>query len=375
MQTDQALTFTNHIRRHASKYYPGFTDEHTHVQLLEKQERAAAMLYRFKVSSNAKTRSVFVKAPLHSAPDSNPANQNVLTKPMLYPKTDTKDRHWLQYTALVAIYEYFTKMNETQFGAIRALDYLPEHHAVFTEDSNDPNLRQLMLNESRWHLLWRNGRLASVFGNVGSWLHLYHRMPKKEDVSIRHENRQDYIDAITTLTDFLGKTLGEESYLSKIASSLIQGAVVELPESLPLGLGHGDYAMRNILVGPNHRVTVLDTFAKWQTPIYEDIGYFINELRMSSPQVISQGVAFSSNQLFLYEDAFLKGYFGGSPIPHAAVKLYEALALLDRWSSLVAKSDRQIGFAKVSGPLKMNLTNRYIRKRMRNLLAEISSSR
>ena len=55
--------------------------------------------------------------------------------------------------------------------------------------------------------------------------------------------------------------------------------------------------MRNILIGPNARVTVLDTFAKWRTPIYEDIGYFLNDLKMSYPQVVSQGLAFSSDQL------------------------------------------------------------------------------
>jgi hypothetical protein len=319
---------------------------------------------------------VFVKAPLiHPVPVESRADQNVLTKPLLYPKTDTQDRHWLQYTALVAIYEYFTNLHETQYGAIRALDYLPEYYAVFTEDSNDPNLRLLLLKESRWHPPSARGKLTAEFHNVGSWLRLYHRMPKKEDVSVRHESRQDYIDAITTLEDFLGKTLGLANFLHEVASKLIHRAGVVLPDALPLGLGHGDYAMRNILVGPNHRVTVLDTFAKWQTPIYEDIGYFINELKMSSPQIFSQGLAFSADQLALYEDAFLNGYFGCAPIPYPAIRLYEALALLDRWSSLVARFDNQPGAAKLTGQFKMALTNRYFKNRVEKLLAELSSVR
>jgi len=332
------------------------------------------MLYRFQVSSDTKTRSVFVKAPLiQPVLEENRATQNVLTKPLLYPKTDTQDRHWLQYTALVAIYEYFTNLHETQFGAIRALDYLPEYYAVFTEDSNDPNLRLLLLKESRWHFPLTGGKLTAEFHNVGSWLRLYHRMPKKDDVSVRHENRQDYINAIATLADFLGKTLGLAPLLSETASKLIHRASMVLPEYLPLGLGHGDYAMRNILVGPNHRVTVLDTFAKWQTPIYEDIGYFINELKMSSPQVFSQGLAFSAAQLASYENAFLKGYFCSSPVPYAAVKLYEALALLDRWSSLLARFDQQLGSARIMGQTQVVLANRYFKNRVEKLLAELSS--
>lgn len=328
------------------------------------------MLYRFQVSSDANTHSVFVKAPLYSLPGTR-TSTNTLTKPSLYPKTDTQERHWLQYTALVAIYEYFNDLHETQFGAIRALDYLPEYYAVFTEDSNDPNLRQLLLKESRWHFPPTRGRLTVEFHNVGAWLQLYHRMPKKDYVNVRHEHRQDYIDAIVTLVDFLKKTQGDDTFLKATASKLINQARAVLPETLPLGLGHGDYAMRNILVGPNHRVTVLDTFAKWQTPIYEDVGYFINELKMSFSQVFSQGMAFSPDQMASYEDAFLKGYFGEGPVPYPAIRLYEALAMLDKWSSFVAKFDQQPGPTRMLYSIQKFLFNRYFKDKMKTLLAEI----
>lgn len=373
MQTDQALIFTDYIHRRVSDYYPGFKAEKTCVRLLDEQKRSAAILYRFQVSSDAETRSMFVKALLHETSDVQPS-QNGLVKPLLYPKTDSQDRHRLLYTALVAIYEYFTTLNKDQFGAIRALDYLPEHQAVFMDASKDPSLRHLLLKESRWHIPPVNGKLNSEFRNAGSWLRLYHHMPKKQDVHVRHERRQDYIEAITMLADFLGKSLGEETFLNEAASVLIDQAGLVLPESLPLGLGHGDYAMRNILVGPNHRVTVIDTFAKWRTPIYEDIGYFINELKMSSSQVFSQGIAFNGDQLSKYEDAFLKGYFGNHPVPYPAIRLYEVLALLDKWASFTAKIDHRLGLPNAAGKFGMMLTNRYFISRMKRLLAETSTS-
>lgn len=115
--------------------------------------------------------------------------------------------------------------------------------------------------------------------------------------------------------------------------------------------------MRNILIGPNARVTVLDTFAKWSTPIYEDIGYFLNDLKMSYPQVMTQGLAFSSKELGADEQAFLKGYFGQESIPYPAIRLYEVLALLDKWSSAIARTYQQPNSVKIVARLNIMLRN------------------
>ena len=370
---DPTPVFMDHIRKSALRYFPSFGSEPIHVQLLNKEERATAMLYRFKVSNSAQNRSVFVKVPVLASPK-RLGKESVYQKPLLYPKTDLRDRHWLQYTALRSIYEYFTRLNKEQLGAIRVLDYLPQYHAIFTEESNDPRLRQLFLRNNRLYSAFTHDELIIAFQNVGTWLRIYHTMPKEEDVKVRNPSRDDYFDAINKLTDFLGKTLGDEAFFRKTVSIIIDTGRKVLPESLPLGLGHGDYAMRNILIGPNARVTVLDTFAKWRTPIYEDIGYFLNELKMSYPQVISQGLAFSSDQLVVFECAFLKGYFDNKPIPYAAIRLYEMLALLDKWSSAVAKSFEQPKFTKITSRLKIILINQYFKRRTRSLLAEITKS-
>jgi hypothetical protein len=95
---------------------------------------------------------------------------------------------------------------------------------------------------------------------------------------------------------------------------------------------------------------------------------------MSYPQVISQGLAFSSDQLTAYECAFLKGYFDKQSIPYAAIRLYEMLALLDKWSSVVAKSFQQKKLLKIASRLKMILINQYFRNSTQNLLAEIAKN-
>jgi hypothetical protein len=373
MAIDQTIVFMDHIRKHAPRYYPDLSTEQIRVQLLDKQKRRAAMLYRFKVSDKAQIRSVFVKVPLRSS-SSNQTNGSGYEKPLLFPKTEPHDMHWLHYTALTAIYEYFTGLNTKQLGAIRVLDYLPQYHAIFTEESNDSGLRQLFLKENRLRSPFADSELTVVFQNVGAWLRAYHAMPKNEGVEVRHQHRDDYVEAITKLTDFLAKAREDEPYFKKNASIIITKGQEILPESLPLGLGHGDYALRNILVGPNARVTVLDTLAKWRTPIYEDIGYFLNELKMSSPQVISQGLVFRSDQLAEYESAFLKGYFSNGPVPYPAIRLYEALALLDKWSSTIALSHQETKFIKIVGPLKIIMMSQYFKRRLKGLLEDIIKS-
>lgn len=370
MNIDHTAIFANHIRKHASKYYRGFVSDQTCVHLVDKQERRTAFLYRFKVNDNTRTRFVFVKVPFRLSPDSA-TTRSAHEKPLLYPKADPRDMHRLHYSALSAIYEYFLSLNQKNLGAIRVLDYLPEYQAIFTEESSDPKLRQLFLRKNRLYSPFPDNELTPAFQNVGTWLNVYHKMPKEEDVKVRDSDREDYLAAIVKLRDFLAKTVGDESFFKEVSSVLISRAQAILPESLPLGLGHGDFALRNILIGPNARVTVLDTFAKWRAPIYEDIGYFLNDLKMSFPQVISHGLAFSLARLTTYEQAFLKGYFAQKPIPYSVIRLYEALALLDKWASTTARSYQRPKSIPVVGRLKLKLISQYFKRRLNSLLAEL----
>lgn len=368
MNEDRAAVFTEYIRSQASKYYPEFAAEPISVQLLETQTRSTATLYRFQVKSKTRARLVFVKVPL-CAPRIQ-KKKAVYEKPLLYPAAEIWDRQRLQYTALAAIGEYFADINQTQFGVIRVLDYLPQYQALVTEEASDPQLRELLLKESRLHAPFRDGKLATAFCNAGEWLRLFHGMPKNEDVKVRNQHRESYVDAICRLTDYLARMVGDTSFFHELAAVLVKKSCEVLPEVLPLGLGHGDYAPRNILIGSNARVTILDTFAKWRTPVYEDIGYFLAELKLSFPQVISQGLVFSAEQLAAYERAFLKGYFGDERIPFPAIRLYEILALLDKWSVSNAKFYQRSSFIQTIGQLGLISVNQYFKRSLKTLLNE-----
>jgi hypothetical protein len=367
---DQAAVFKDHIREHAFRYFLGFEPEQTRVELLNKQERATALLYQFAVSNDVQAHTVFVKVFRRSSPNSQ-AHRLQFEKPLLFPKADAEERHRLQYTAHKTIYDYFTSLDKEQLGAIRVLDYLPQHCAILTEGASEPSLRKLWWRKNQLFATHASDDLLPAFQNVGKWLRMYHTMPKKEDVNVRDSHRDDYIEAINKLSDFLGKTVGHEVFFRENALTVTNKANEFLPASLPLGLGHGDFALRNIFVGENARVTVFDTLANWRTPIYKDIGYFLNDLKFSFPKLISQGFAFGPDQLMEYEYSFLKGYFENNPIPYAEIRLYETFALLDKWSSAIAKSFRKRAFLKVVGRPRLILINRYSKRRIKSLLAEL----
>ena len=371
---DQTVVFKDHIREHAFRYFPGFEPEHTRVELLSKQERATALLYQFAVSNDVQAHTVFVKVFRRSSPNSR-AHRVQFEKPLLFPKADAEERHRLQYTAHKTIYDYFTSLDKEQLGAIRVLDYLPQHCAILTEGASEPSLRKLWWRKNHLFATHASEDLLPAFQNVGKWLRMYHTMPKKEDVNVRDSHRDDYLEAINQLTDFLVKTVGHEAFFRENALTVTNKANEFLPASLPLGLGHGDFALRNIFVGENARVTVFDTLANWRTSIYKDIGYFLNDLKFYSPQVISEGFAFGPDQLMAYEYSFLKGYFENNPVPYAEIRLYETFALLDKWSSAMAKSFQKRAFLKVANWPRMIFINRYSKRRIKSLLAEIRKIR
>ena len=371
MNTDQSTVLTDHIIEHAARYFPGLMSGQTSVQLMDSQKRPSATLYRFKVTDGAQVHSIIVKVPMRNLLKDR-ANEPAFEKPLLFPKADEEEMHALHYTALVTIHDYMTSLNRKELGTIRVLDYLPESQAVVMEASSDPKLRDFVFKESRLRMAFGKSKLLPAFENVGTWLRIYHTMPKREQVQDRHTHREDFVESLLKLTDFLTERLGDKSFFDRLASELTQQAREILPETLPLGLGHGDYALRNILVNPNGRVTVLDTFAKWRTPIYEDIGYFLTGLKMTSEQVASYGLVFSQEQLRHYEEAFLRGYFKQQSVPYPAIRLYEMLALLDKWSSVLISSYRRSIKLKVVGDTKAALASLYFKRRTKQLLKQIT---
>ena len=134
---------------------------------------------------------------------------------------------------------------------------------------------------------------------------------------------------------YLGGRLGDAT-VEKLACAAGEFAASVLPDSLPLVVGHGDYAPRNVLVVDQSALAVLDPMPRWRVPRFEDIARFTVGMRLVAPQIYSLGGAFSRGDLDRREADFLAGYHGDEPIPVQAIRSYQALIVMDKWAALVS---------------------------------------
>ncbi len=370
--TKYAQAITQHIHDNISKYYPCLDAADIDVRLKEEQQRTSSSLYRFEVVNHSECYRVFAKGiPVTS---NTMLYRNTIARARLTsPLTNYGERLWLEYTALRAIRDYFEKLGNPDFGSIRVLDFMENPRTIIMEENNDPNLLSLIVKTSRLrHPFGARPDLRRTFFNAGAWLKAYSNLPKTENVRLRNTSRADYNESIEKFTSFLGKIIGNASFFERVAEIAISTACQVMPDELPLALGHGDYAMRNILVGEKDRITVIDTGAKWRVPIYEDIAYFLINLKVNKLQIFTQGLAIHAKTIDIYESEILSGYFGQAHISKKLIKLFQIQALLDSWSSRASNISRQTtGKKAIVNKIHLILLNRIHRNIMKRLLNEL----
>jgi hypothetical protein len=320
----------SHLRIHGAEYLPGSAGD-VRVRLAREEHRPVSSLYEFELSTAESAISLLIKVPVGTggvSPVRPPYPRPTLA-------ADAVMSYGLEHSALAAIHQHFERLDDPRFGAIRVFDMVPRCGALIMERLRQPSLRSLFMRSGRWRGGNADDRMEAAFANAGSWLRSYHGIDR-EISGTRHSRRSDFVGIVDEIAAYVGKHLGESGHFRRVADTIRERAERGLPEVLPLGLGHGDFALRNILVGDSGEVTVCDTRARWRTSIYEDLGYFLVGLKRSWPQLYSLGLAFDARALARYENRFLEGYFASEELPLEAVRLYEMLALLDRLGGVVS---------------------------------------
>lgn len=328
--------FAEHLIKEAARFFPELTSSPVEVVFRSLDERPTAILYRYAIVGGGEQYPVLVKQrhEQHTTPEV--ANQ----RPLRY-KTDSSEKYRLESQALMTIESYFKELNDERFGFIRVLDTLPQHQALVMIESRDSRLHTLVLSNNRLQSKFSPDDLNPVLHNAGAWLRHFHGLSPDENVKIVYETRRDYLDSTATFTDFLTEQTGDYNYFENLIKILHHYANDNLSENLPTGRFHGDFSTRNILVGENSRVTVIDTLARWHVPIYEDIGTFLIWFHVNQLQVFTQGLSFDPEWVRRCEQAFLEGYFGADPIPYNDITLFKIQVLLDQWTALVTRFNRR----------------------------------
>jgi Phosphotransferase enzyme family len=368
-----ATALAAHLRAHAAQYFSGDAGEAVHVRLLSEEVRVSSTLYRFVVSNGEHEKRIIVKVATPDRTGDVEAREDTPPdRPRISTCRDPERRFVLEYQALACIQRHFSLMNDPRFGAIRVFEMLPSHHAFVMEVVDQPNLRQLSIREGTRRSAAGLAAVRKAFNHSGAWLRAFHAMTTRATEEDLLTQRSDFIRYTEALTTYLASRGGDRSFLLELNTSMALRAREDLPDELPIGVSHGDFATRNILVGAGQKVTVLDSLARYRTPIYRDIGCFLANLYCSSLPALARGAVLHPGRIPAYRELFLQGYFGHTPCPDNTVRLYEAQALLERWSSMVWRYSMLQGMKRTALYLTQPLLSAFYRAAIESTLSSRS---
>lgn len=352
-----------HLRGSVGRYWPGAVPESLTLRTV--QERPAARLYWYELDAGGEPRRLVVKVPLPPA-DFAGAGHGA-SRPRLFTPLDAATKYRQEYAALEALDAHFRQVGDPRFRTIRPLDRIDAARAFVTEVVPGSTLKRELARASRL----RPGGLPSSLGEAveraGAWLRAYHALPMP-NATARQSTAAEFVANVRRFAEHLARMTGRRRLFEDIARSA-EGAASAFPDPVPLGLTHGDFAMRNVLVTPTGEVAVLDTMAQWRSPIYEDLAKFHLSLRSTRPQILTAGLAFSPHRLGALNARMLAGYFDGAPVPSIQIRLYEVLLLLDKWAFEAALG---AGALSPMGRYRRAMTDLWFRREARALLEQVA---
>ena len=264
--------------------------------------------------------------------------------------------------------DHFTRLADPRFGAVRVLTTLPEHRAIVMERLRHPSLLELSASVRRVPGRWPAPGLERAFGHAGAWLRAYQAVPTTSDLPA--PRMDSWLSELRGGVGFLTRSVGHADLLSRALAMAESWWRSGLDAVVPEGHRHGDFALRNILVGAGDRITVLDIMARWQAPVYEDVGYFVAGLRTTTPQLLGRRILADGALIERYERAFLRGYAEGGTVPWAAVRVFELKSLIDRWAS--KSSYPQIG--RLPTVVTVPLINRAFARRVAEVTGALENA-
>jgi aminoglycoside phosphotransferase (APT) family kinase protein len=330
-----------HLSQHAGAYLNCQPPTEAAIRWLSSETRDRSHLHRFLVDGADRRLILLVKEPRWEAgraADQTHASSH--RRPRLSSAQEPGRRYRAEFSSLRLIEAGLGE--DPRFFAVRALDFVESRSAIVMEEVRRPTLRELMRRHTRLDLRRRPERLDPVFTNAGAWLRAYHGLDASQ-ATARHTQREELIGFVEALGAYLGGRTGWRGLVSEAVAMASRAATELLPPALPAGLHHGDYAMRNILVGERADVAVIDVGSIWRTCPLEDVGYFLVDLRTPRLEMLLQQLLFARSALDHWQQVFLSGYSSSTGdvagLPQRAVALYQLITLLDSWTSKIDRLD------------------------------------
>jgi hypothetical protein len=346
--------------------------------------RPVSVVHRYVAEAPGRRQPIIVKEPqtrsrlAMARPPAPPWDQQAgsqpLVRPRLAPVPDPETRYPREYEALVLIARALDEDPHPDLGAVPVLGYIQDRHAIVMGEVSDPPLRDVLYRTS---LGGRRdaSRVAAAFEHAGLWLARYHALPPPPDSRERQGDRASIVALATRMVEYLqsrADSLGrtdDAAFLDGIRGPALGAIEGALPPQLPLALGHGDFALRNVLLGRGARVTVYDVWTQWCPPPHEDLATFLGSVRTAMPRVVTGGRWIPEDVVERAEAALLRGY-GAVPCGEQSLTAYQLFLLFDRWGSIPGVT-RPAG-SRLTG-LRAALMWRAYRREARRLLDRLGA--
>lgn len=294
-------------------------------------DRPRSTLIRCSVGAGPDVVRLVVKIPrLIDRPPSQ--------RPRIVPDTPPLEKAALEAATLNAIEVDLRVTPDPRLGAVRVVDRYEDLGAIVMTEAEGVPLSGLLLR-----VVGRRGRgggtarLVAALGGAGAWLRRFQALGLAVERPARLTTRAAIVEQARSIGEFLAPRSTRPGDVAELVARFADAAAATLPDEMALGLHHGDFAIRNFLIGADGKLTAIDALGRWRMPIHDDLARMIVAIETSRIQTSSFGLAFGPAQLTALGDALLSGY-GSDRVDPTAVRVYSVLILLDRWA---ARADRR----------------------------------
>jgi hypothetical protein len=313
-------TLTRRIAPHTHEWFPERPHSGIDVRLLADRRKGVLLTVHL---DGAEVPAALVKIRRESG-----AWPVAGTRPRLRQEAATAEElTLLEWDGLVAIQH---ACDETAgLGVVRPLLLMGDELAIVTTFVDAPTLRKVVLDLSRLRG-GRGSRAGAVAGCAlaGLWLRTFQEHAGPSDRPVRQGTREEVVDRLRAYGEFLGSPAWRR--LAGAGAELVTGL---LPDELPVAVGHGDFAPRNMLLRDG-LLSVIDPLPRWQVPVYDDLCRLLVGIRLIGEQVHTHGMAFGSDILDALEEAAVAAYLGSST-DRGPLRAYQLMILMDKWSALL----------------------------------------
>jgi hypothetical protein len=276
----------------------------------------------------------------------------------------------LEFRGLTAI-AGMVGTSDIDFAVVRPLDHLVAENAILMDYVDARTLRDVVVrgnrfSPGRWRAASRCPR--DVWRRTGAWLRLFHQQPPPEGLPARQHHRDDVVALFHSFGEYLGRRLGPGA-VGDVARRGAALAADVLPAELPLVVGHGDFAPRNVFVLDGGRIAVFDPLPRWLVPRFEDLCRFLVNLRLQGLPLHTHGLADGARALDLRERDVIEGYRGGEALDMAQLRCLQLLITLDKWSTHAqALGGSRFDVVHRARDASLRLASGYVRAEARRLL-------